>query len=150
MPTIVVCLLGAVQLAGESMSKVAIKHGIELTFPRKGGEPSVEEETPVSIAPSCTTQYCQRTIPRYGTRRNGLHKTFGAPSIAEPLDIYYGAVLNEHFNKHVEPNERSGKQMQGRGCQCARYRHLCEKGTEFVPYLSPGHTRVGVGQSEHW
>jgi phosphoenolpyruvate carboxylase len=132
----------------DDMSKVAIKHGIELTFFHgkggtvgRGGNPSVYRAI-MSHPPNTVNG-------RFRVTEQGemITQNFGAPSIAErTLDIYTGAVLNEHFAKHVEPNEKWRKQMQKvADVSCADYRHLVREEPRFVPYFRQATPELELG-----
>jgi phosphoenolpyruvate carboxylase len=132
----------------DSMSKVAIDKGIELTFFHgkggtvgRGGNPSVYRAI-MSHPPNTVNG-------RFRVTEQGemITQNFGAPSIAErTIDIYTAAVLNEHFFKHVEPDQKWIDQMQKvSDLSCADYRHLVREEPRFVPYFRQATPELELG-----
>jgi len=135
-------------IAQEAMSKVAHKHGIEITFFHgkggtvgRGGNPALYRA--ILAHPPHTIN------GRFRVTEQGemIRQNFGSSEIAQrSLDIYTAALLRESFVKQVEPKQEWRDEMQRVSeASCAAYRHTVRDDPRFVPYFRQATPELELG-----
>jgi len=135
--------------AQEAMSKVAHKHGIEITyFHGKGG--TVGRGGNPALYRAILAHPPHTINGRFRVTEQGemIRQNFGSSEIAQrSLDIYTAALLRESFVKQVEPKQEWRDEMQRVSeVSCAAYRHTVRDDPRFVPYFRQATPELELGR----